>query len=51
VVAHNTWQKMGSPSVISLTKDTLGNYTSKGTLKIVDFVLHPQISLILKLEY
>jgi hypothetical protein len=42
---------MGHPSIISLTKDATGQIHTTGSLKISEFILHSQVSLVFKLEY
>lgn len=42
---------MGHPSIISLTKDANGQIHTTGSLKISEFILHPMVSLVFKLEY
>jgi hypothetical protein len=51
IVAHNTWSQLGHPSIISLSKDLNGEIQTTGTIKVLDYVLHPSISLIFKLSY
>lgn len=51
VVPHNTWKELTTPSLISLSLNSHGVVQPTGSLKILDFILHPQIGLIFKLEY
>jgi hypothetical protein len=54
VCPHNTWRSLGgAPCFVSLNRQegTIGTFHSSGALKILNFPLHPLISLIFKLEY
>jgi len=54
VSPHNTWRPLGgAPCFVSLNRQegTIGTFHSSGALKILNFPLHPLISLIFKLEY
>ena len=51
ISAHNTWTQLGHASLISLSKDSNGEVHTTGSVKILDFVLHPSVSLIFKLTY
>lgn len=54
VSPHNTWRHLGgAPCFVSLNRQegTIGTFHSSGALKILNFPLHPLISLVLKLEY
>ena len=54
VSPHNTWRNLGgAPCFVSLNRQegTIGTFHSSGALKILNFPLHPLISLIFKLEY
>lgn len=51
---NNTWRNLGgAPCFVSLNRQegTIGTFHSSGALKILNFPLHPLISLIFKLEY
>jgi hypothetical protein len=56
VAPHNSWRTLGnggSPCFVSLNKEEgpSGAYHSSGALKIINYPLHPLISLVFKLEY
>lgn len=51
VVPHNTWKQLTTPSLISLSLNSHGVVQPTGSLKILDYVLHPKVALIFKLEY
>lgn len=51
VLPHNTWRGIGSSSFVSLNKELNGIIQSSGAIKVLNYPLHPMISLIFKLEY
>lgn len=50
-VPHNTWKELGHQTQISLNDISVEQFGTSGNLKISDFILHPQVSLIFKLEF
>lgn len=51
VVPHNTWRQIGQNSFISMNLDLKGQIQTSGSIKILDFCMHPLIALLFKLEY
>lgn len=51
MVPHNTWRQIGDEAMISLNKDVSGNIESSGILKILDYSMHCEVALIIKLQY
>lgn len=51
VQAHNSWQMLGAPSLISLVPDPNGKFQSSGTLQLPDYCLHKSVALVFRLDY
>lgn len=51
MVPHNTWRQIGDEAMISLNKEFSGNIESSGILKILDYSMHSEVALIIKLQY
>lgn len=50
-VPHNTWTQIGQEAMISLNEDSRGNIQTSGSMKIIEFVMHELVALIVKLTY
>lgn len=53
VCPHNSWRVIGAESFVSLNREEgkAGNFHSSGSLKVLNFPVHPLIALVFKLEY
>ena len=53
VSPHNTWRIIGGESFVSLNREEgkSGNFHSSGSLKVLNYPVHPGVALVFKLEY